>query len=272
MQRFRAIWIGVAFAAALLLPLWFLGASLATKLGLLDWRTGFGVMTFTLGAPLVGLALVLGIVALVLALVVKPRWGLKRAIVGLLLPLAVAGVAVTLLGPAQTTPFIHDVSTDVADPPTFGPEIVAARAAVGGGYGVERLDVPIRELPSYRAAASSPRVIAVADKTVGDLIREGFPEIKPLRLAIPPAESFAKARAVAQAEGWTIVRIDPAAGVLDATDELFWFGFRDDIAVRVRPVDGGSLIDVRSASRVGLSDAGVNAKRVTEYLAAVTTG
>lgn len=267
MQKLRAVVVGIAFAAAILLPLWFLGASLATKAGLLDWRTGFGVMTFTLGAPLVGLVLLLGIVALVLALVVKPRWGVRRALVSVIVPLVVGGVAAMLLGPAQTAPFVHDVATDVADPPVFGPAIAEARAAVGGGNGVEPMDRPVRELPSYRAAAASPRVAPIAGRTVGDLVREGYPDLKPLRLAAPPAEAFRQARAAAEAEGWTIVRADPSAGLIDATDEGFWFGFKDDVAIRVRPADGGSLIDVRSASRVGLSDVGVNAKRIAGYLA-----
>ncbi len=57
-----------------------------------------------------------------------------------------------------------------------------------------------------------------------------------------------------------------------STAETFWFGFKDDVVIRVRPVaDGGSSrIDVRSISRVGLSDLGANAKRIETWRARVS--
>jgi uncharacterized protein (DUF1499 family) len=67
--------------------------------------------------------------------------------------------------------------------------------------------------------------------------------------------------------GWDVVAIDQAAGRIEATDRTFWFGFVDDIVIRVRPTDAGSRIDVRSVSRVGVSDIGTNAARVRAYLA-----
>lgn len=273
MLKFREVWGKLALVAALLLPFWFLAASLATKFGLIDWRAGFGMMTFTLGGPVIGAVLLLAIVALALALLVKPRAGIGRALLALAIPVAVAGTAfVLLIGPAQKAPFLHDVATDVNDPPRFGASILAARAAVAGGNGNEAMDAPLRTLPSYAAAAVSPRVAPVADKTVGELVRTGYPSLQPLKLALPPAEAFAKARAGAEAKGWTVSNADAAAGTFDATEELFWFGFKDDIAVRVRPAADGSVIDVRSASRVGLSDVGVNAKRVQDYLARLAAG
>ena len=54
--------------------------------------------------------------------------------------------------------------------------------------------------------------------------------------------------------------------MIEATDTTFWFGFKDDVAIRVRPDDGGSVIDVRSVSRVGRSDLGTNARRILQFL------
>ena len=45
--------------------------------------------------------------------------------------------------------------------------------------------------------------------------------------------------------------------------------FKDDVAVAVESADGGSVLWVRSASRVGRSDLGVNARRVDHLVAAV---
>jgi uncharacterized protein (DUF1499 family) len=68
--------------------------------------------------------------------------------------------------------------------------------------------------------------------------------------------------------GWEIVASDAPAGRIEATDTTTWFGFKDDIIVRVRPeASGGSRVDVRSVSRLGESDVGANAKRVRKYLA-----
>jgi uncharacterized protein (DUF1499 family) len=55
---------------------------------------------------------------------------------------------------------------------------------------------------------------------------------------------------------------------VEATDTTFWFGFKDDVVVRVRAAEngGGSIVDVRSVSRVGQSDLGLNAKRIGSIL------
>jgi uncharacterized protein (DUF1499 family) len=66
---------------------------------------------------------------------------------------------------------------------------------------------------------------------------------------------------------WDIVAAEEAAGRIEATDRTFWFGFIDDIVIRVRPTDVGSRVDVRSVSRVGVSDVGANAARIRGYLA-----
>jgi len=69
--------------------------------------------------------------------------------------------------------------------------------------------------------------------------------------------------------GGELVASDPVAGRIEATDTTFWFGFKDDIVVRVAPAPGGSRVDVRSTSRVGLSDVGTNAARIRKYLRAL---
>jgi uncharacterized protein (DUF1499 family) len=88
-------------------------------------------------------------------------------------------------------------------------------------------------------------------------------------LNVPPPQAFDRALASVREMGWDLVAADAAAGRIEATDTTFWFGFKDDVVIRVRPADGGSRIDVRSVSRIGVGDAGTNAKRIGAYLDAL---
>jgi uncharacterized protein (DUF1499 family) len=96
--------------------------------------------------------------------------------------------------------------------------------------------------------------------------RRAYPDVQPLMLSVPPDEAFERARTAALDMGWEIVSADPAAGRIDAVAATFWFGFRDDVTVRVTPQGGASRIDVRSKSRIGRGDAGANAGRIRRYL------
>jgi uncharacterized protein (DUF1499 family) len=88
----------------------------------------------------------------------------------------------------------------------------------------------------------------------------------PLMLDLSPVKAFDRAVAAAAKMGWKIVNANPTTGIIEATDTTFWFGFKDDVVIRVSPDAKGSRIDVRSVSRVGLSDIGTNAKRIRDYL------
>jgi uncharacterized protein (DUF1499 family) len=91
-----------------------------------------------------------------------------------------------------------------------------------------------------------------------------------LNTLVEPAASydmaFEAALEAVNARGWDIVTNDVEAGRIEATQSSFWFNFHDDILIRVVPDGEGSRIDVRSISRVGLSDLGANAKRVRDLL------
>lgn len=96
--------------------------------------------------------------------------------------------------------------------------------------------------------------------------KKAYPDLGPLKLAASPGAAFGKARAAAQAMGWEIVAADATTGRIAAVDTSQWFGFKDDVEVRISPEGMGSRIDVRSKSRVGRSDAGANARRIQDYL------
>lgn len=160
------------------------------------------------------------------------------------------GGAVFVILAAQLTmaarkPAIHDVSTDLADPPRF--------SAV----------VPLR-------GPSSNPVDGIDDETAAAQ-RAAYPALRPLILSAGPDEAFRQATAEGRRMGWTLVSVRPEERVFEATATTRWFGFRDDVVVGVRPHGSGSRIDVRSASRVGKGDAGANAARVARFLERLRT-
>jgi uncharacterized protein (DUF1499 family) len=141
----------------------------------------------------------------------------------------------------RTAPPIHDITTDPDNPPVF--------VAV----------VPLRE-----AEGGNP--VAYEGTKIAEQQRRAYPDIVPLTLALAPSAAFNRALDTAQRMGWTIVASDDAVGMIEASDRSRWFGFVDDIVIRITTSGSGSRIDLRSSSRLGRSDFGVNAARVEAYL------
>jgi uncharacterized protein (DUF1499 family) len=143
---------------------------------------------------------------------------------------------------AQAAPALHDVTTDLENPPAF-----AALAA-------------------ERPAGSNP---LTRSREVDQLQRQYYADLAPLTVSQPARLVFERSRLVAENQGWTIVTSDPGSGRLEATDTTFWFGFTDDIVVRLTPWGTGTRVDVRSVSRYGTTDTGTNARRIRRFLAAL---
>ena len=191
--------------------------------------------------------LFLGLIAVVLSLIGLARPGSKGvALVGLVLGRIAAGMPINSINTARHSP-IHDVSTDTANPPQF-----------------------VAVLP-LRATAKAANTTDYDAKTA-QLQKETYPDIGPLHLDAPPAQAFDRALAAARGMRWEIVASDPAQGRIEATATTFWFGFKDDIVVRIAAEGSGSRLDVRSLSRIGKSDVGANARRIRDYLAKVKAG
>jgi uncharacterized protein (DUF1499 family) len=192
-------------------------------------------------------ALFLGLIAVLLSLIGLTRPGSKGvALAGLVLGVIAAGMPINSINTARHSP-IHDVSTDTANPPQF-----------------------VAVLP-LRAAAKASNTTDYDAKTA-QLQKGTYPDIGPLHLDLPPAQAFDRALADARGMGWEIVASDPAQGRIEATATTFWFGFKDDIVVRIAAEGAGSRLDVRSLSRIGKSDVGANARRIRDYLAKVKAG
>jgi len=204
-----------------------------------DFRTGFLVLRWTLYGGLA--VIVVALAGLVLGLLARTGRSLLISLVTLALLAAVAAVPVGYLRTAGRVPPIHDITTDPDDPPAF--VAVVAR----------------------RTGARNP--VQYAGAAVADQQRRAFPDLVPLRVAAPPERAFAAVEAAARALGWEIVAAVPGEGRLEATATTAWFGFKDDVVVRIRAEGSGSRVDVRSLSRIGVGDLGTNAARVRAFLA-----
>jgi uncharacterized protein (DUF1499 family) len=114
--------------------------------------------------------------------------------------------------------------------------------------------------------ADAPNPVTYEGEEIAQQQREGYPDIRPVLLELPADRAFQRALDAAEAQGWEIVDADPADGRIEATDRTFWFGFYDDVVIRLTPVDGRTVVDIRSKSRVGGSDVGANARRIRGYM------
>lgn len=141
-------------------------------------------------------------------------------------------------------PPIHDITTDTENPPEF--------------VTVVNLRKPGENTTSY-----------VDDGTANKQL-EAYPDIETIVLEDDAETVFARAMTAAKEMGWEIVASEPAEGHIEAVATTPFVGFKDDVVIRVRAGDAGTIVDVRSKSRIGKGDAGVNAKRIRAYTAELT--
>lgn len=213
---------------------------LAHRLGVVGLLPAFASLALGLLTCLLALA-----VASVTWLVSRRRPDVVRqagtAAVLAILVLAIPAWVVLSNGGA---PPIHHITTDPDDPPEFV-AVVPLRGATSNP-----LEYPGGEVEAQQRAA--------------------YPDLQPLVLDADPVDVFARALEVAESLGWEVVSADEDAGRIEATSTTLWFGFKDDVVVRIRPDnDGGSRVDLRSVSRVGGGDLGANAARIRAFIAAL---
>lgn len=234
-----------ALAVAFVLLLVEAGAALGSRFGWWEFRVGF---TMLRSAAWLGLgSAAVAVVSLVSGLRGKSERGSVVAATAIVLGILVFAIPGSFLWTARHVPMIHDLSTDTQDPPVFVALLETRKKAPNGAeYGGP-------EVAGKQAAA--------------------YPDIKPVDLDVAPAAAFDRALATARRLGWEIAAADASAGRIEATDTTPWFGFKDDVVIRISAAGGGgSRIDVRSASRVGKSDIGKNASRIRAFVRALQDG
>lgn len=136
-------------------------------------------------------------------------------------------------------PALNDISTDTLDPPRFN--AVAAIRPEGSNT---------LQYPTNGAT----------------LQKQLFPDIAPIKSDLSKTDAFKRALALAEKKGWEIVDADESTGIIEAVSSTFFFSYEDDIVIRVRAQDSGSIVDIRSHSRIGRGDRGKNAERVRDYI------
>ena len=207
------------------------------RIGLLALPNAFVLLRW--GAYGGAAAAAAALIACVVAYRRRARARLLLSVVALIGGLAAVTIPYQWQRAARNTPPIHDITTDLEKPPTFD---AVTRLRTDASNSLER-----------------PPILA-------DQQRKGYPDLAPITLPIPPADAFDRALAAAQQAGWIMVTADKSSGRIEATDTTRWFGFKDDIVVRLTPWGSGTRVDLRSASRVGTGDTGTNARRIRKYL------
>jgi uncharacterized protein (DUF1499 family) len=213
------------------------------------WGTGFGFWPFTIGFLFLAVALICSVVTLILAVyaLIKgrgksvPRGGLW---LGLLCVAAFLGWLGSWVSKGSSAPLIHDITTDTAHPPAFS-----------------KLELRKDNLAGVKSVDEWRQLHAGA-----------YSDIKPITLASPPAQIIAKAQTLIKARGWEIALV--TADRIEATETVSAFRFKDDVVITATPSadSKGSIVNIRSVSRVGQGDLGVNGARVRALLKDLTAG
>ncbi len=237
--------IKLALVIGVAAPVVMLAGAGATKFGITDWQTGFGLISMKMGFWTAVVGVVAGLAAVLLSLKDFRRWGLM-ALVALAIPAAVLGGILKLRADARALPPIHDVATDWSQPLGFSDRIMDERA--GSPNAVEADPrVPDRVGPPW------------GGRRIAEINAETCPGARPVMRSLDPDQ-------VAEAmEAAGVQVIGRAPWRVEGTHESFWFGFKDDVVARIQP----HRTDFRSISRVGMSDIGANCARVTKIVKAL---
>ena len=228
--------IGLALAIALAGP--------GTRFGL--WEYGTGLTIIRKAAMPVMIAAGVSAAAFLVALFAARGVAIVALIAAVFAGVA-AMVPIKMKAAADANPFIHDITTDFDNPP---PILAAA-------------DLDRKNPPRYVGDESAPR----SDMTTAEAQRAAFPDIAPIETAMSVQEAAALATAIVQEMGMDVLSDGAVEDgwLIEAADTTLWFGFVDDFIVRIEPAEAGVVIDLRSKSRVGVSDLGANAARMREF-------
>ena len=205
------------------------------KYGVVDLGTAFTGFKFGVFAGIATLIL------LVLQILFKRKTvTLGSTIMALLLSTIAIAIPLSMLDKGKSVPPIHDISTDLVNPPEF--------VAIA----------PLR--------ADAPNPVEYAGVEVATQQRAAYPELQTLNYPQSKSELVEATKQAIDHLGWQLVNIDADQGIVEATDRTMWFGFKDDVIVRITDNGSKRLVDIRSKSRVGGSDLGKNAERIHGFI------
>lgn len=234
-------WSYLALVIALIAAVLLLIGGPGARFELWDMRFGFQLMRYALYAGIAG-----GVLSLLFLIIPATRKdNVVKLAVALLISIVVAAVPLQMRSTAQSLPFIHDITTDTSNPPQF------------------QAILPLRE--------DAPNPPEYTGSEVAEQQLEAYPDIQTQQYTQAADIVFEAALETAREQGWEIIAAEAAEGRIEAVDTTFWYGFKDDVVIRVQADNGGSKLDIRSKSRVGMSDLGTNANRIRAYLSDLET-
>jgi uncharacterized protein (DUF1499 family) len=241
-SRSAGWWLArIGLAAAVICIVAALLSGLGYRLGLWHFRTGFLVLRVAFWVALAAG----GISLLGAALGRSTRSTLATGLLGVVLSLGFAYVPWQWKQTLDAHPYIHDITTDTQNPPQF---VAAAK---------------LRKEGDHPVAYDGPEVAAQQQKA--------YPDLATFVTGAPREKVFEGAKAAIAAMGMTLTDANPEEGRLEARQTSLFYGFTDDMVVRIQSGSDGTRVDVRSKSRVGRSDLGQNAKRIRTFLAQLKT-
>lgn len=226
----------LAFIAGILPGLFYIGLTAAFRFGTIDFLDVYSRLSWLTPAMLGGAGVLM--LAFIFALLSRRRGLAVAALLaaGASAALAYGPIKMKQISGSPDVPPIHDISTDVEDPPQF-----VATAPMREG---------LRNGPEYDRGQTAQQLKA-------------YPDIVPIKVRAELPLAYDAAHEAAIKAGVRIVDTDPAEGRIEGTAVTFWFGFKDDVVIRLRAHDaGGTIVDIRSKSRIGRSDLGANANRI----------
>lgn len=187
--------------------------------------------------------------ALIVALIATARiWqtgdrGWNHVLIAMFLSLIALSPALIALPSFLRYPALSDATTDIKSPP---------------------------ELPSAPAKNGDP---AWQNADYADDLTDGFPTLATRIYDLPIEVCWAEIEALADQQSWRITQkqapLDQfSTGQLSAVVRS-WFGFYDDLTIILALESDGVHVDMRSASRFGEHDLGVNGRRIEKFLTAL---
>ncbi|MEP1383607.1 MAG: DUF1499 domain-containing protein [Paraglaciecola sp.] len=233
-SRIGTILLSITFLSVLAILIMMFGA----RLEIWEPIVGFGYFRTYLN-PIGYVLVALGVIGFLLT---RRGSGAVKAIITTLVGLCILAPMIHgIVKPIKRGPPIHDITTDTNNPPVF------------------------LFLDDSREGAKN--TLVYAGEKDAEIQKKLYPHIAPIQSDIAAGLAFEKALSIAKDKGWEVVAQDPTALRFEAIARTSVFAFMDDVVVVVTPVAKGSRVDIRSVSRVGRSDQGVNAARVSDFIA-----
>jgi len=230
------VFIRLNFILALLVIIAFPLAAVGTRLQF--WEYTFAFQMIRWEVYLSAFVMALSCFLFIFLWVSRSKSGLGLLIVSVILTVLAISPMLYQFYLVNKLPKIHDITTDTNNPPQFD------------------------EIALLRPEKSNS--IHYAGEEIAAQQHEAYPKVQSIHSTLNANQAFIHALALVNQSHWQVVTADP--GMIEATETSFWFGFKDDIVIRIEAVADGSIIDMRSVSRVGLSDVGANAKRIEKFI------